>query len=323
MCRLLGTLVPLTAAFRSTNIFPASHQQQHVFILMRLGLPERAMRQRVHQHMPTWLLDQLSLLSSFNTSAMASQDLPDTYHPTFNIPNADAVLSSLDGTLYGLPSSVLQRATTFFVSRSFAFEPNSNPIPIHEHDVVLEQLLRIISDLAILPWRTFDDLEATRFGWEEEAELASKHTLSLSLHEEQHQEALRRISTRLLVKLFKFHRKRRDIFFGGRRVCMDGAGVEAVLNSGRRWRLFQVKDVWDVCSWCMIGWRSWRVLGNVWLSCQIQCNGKFLVSIWWLRKLPVGPYKTNLAMRAPKLGCDSTIPTRGLSTKVVYSRHNV
>ncbi len=178
---------------------------------------------------------------------MVSQELAAAYHPSFNTPDADAILSSLDGTLYRLPSLVLRRTTTFFASQSFTFEPNSKPIPIHEHDVVLERLLRIISGLALPPWRTFDDLEgvlslaetwgargalgivrasitapmflreplrvyaiATRFGWEEEAELASKHTLSLSLHEEQHQEALQRISTRSLAKLFKFHRKRRD-----------------------------------------------------------------------------------------------------------------
>ncbi|KAK0185339.1 hypothetical protein F5146DRAFT_203138 [Armillaria mellea] len=252
----------------------------HVDATRITGTIHAATSPSTHAH--TWLLDQLSLPSSFNTSAMASQDLPDTYHPTFNTPNADAVLSSLDGTLYRLPSSVLRRATTFFASRSFAFEPNSNPIPIHEHDVVLERLLRIISGLAIPPWRTFDDLEgvlslaetwgargavdvvrasimapmflgeplrvygiATRFGWEEEAELASKHTLSLSLHEEQHQEALRRISTRSLVKLFKFHRKRRDEF----RVGMEGdARCGGCDNSvdGSAWTALVWKMFWEM-----------------------------------------------------------------------------
>ncbi|KAK0467617.1 hypothetical protein IW261DRAFT_1680158 [Armillaria novae-zelandiae] len=183
-----------------------------------------------------------------------AQELAATYHPTFNAPDADAILSSLDNTLYRLPSPVLRRTTTFFASPSFTFEPRSKPIPIHEHDAVLERLLRIP------PWRTFDDLEgvlslaetwgargavdvarasitapvfmreplrvyaiATRFGWDEEAELASKHTLELSLHEEQHQEVLRRIPTRALVKLFKFHRKRRDEFRAG----MAGEGAES------------------------------------------------------------------------------------------------
>ncbi|KAK0207275.1 hypothetical protein IW262DRAFT_664830 [Armillaria fumosa] len=253
-------------------------------MLMRLGVPERVCgNQSINTCSP-------SLLSSLMTSTMVS-------HPTFNIPDADAILSSLDGTLYRLPSSVLRRTTTFFASPSFTFEPNSKPIPIHEHDPVIERLLRIISGLAIPPWCTFDDLQsvlrlaetwgakgavdavrasitapiflkeplrvyaiATRFGWEEEAELASKHTLELSLHEEQHEEALRRIRTRALVRLFKFHRKRRDEFRVGMEdnarcgscgnsvdelggwVAVVCAGVEDVLGDGREavwgWAVF-------------------------------------------------------------------------------------
>ncbi|KAK0467622.1 hypothetical protein IW261DRAFT_1598164 [Armillaria novae-zelandiae] len=191
-----------------------------------------------------------------------AQELAAAYHPAFNAPDADAILSSPDSTLYRLPSPVLRCTTTFFASPSFTFEPPSKPIPVHEHDIVLERLLRILSGLAIPPWRTFDDLEgvlslaetwgakgavdvmrgvitapvflqeplrvyaiASRFGWEEEAELASKHTLDLSLHEEQHQEALRRIPTRALVKLFKFHRKRRDAFRAGMAGEGEGEGT--------------------------------------------------------------------------------------------------
>ncbi|KAK0462137.1 hypothetical protein IW261DRAFT_1348466 [Armillaria novae-zelandiae] len=215
-----------------------------------------------------------------------AQELAETYHPTFNAPDADAILSSLDNTLYRLPSPVLRRTTTFFVSPSFTFDPPSKPIPIHEHDAVLQRLLRILSGLAIPPWRTFDNLEgmlnlaetwgargavdvvrasitapvfmreplrvyaiATRFGWDEEAELASRHTLDLSLHDELHQEALRRILTRALVKLFKFHRKRRDAFRAGmaaegeERRCggcgeaLGGAGWAALV-----WRMFWEMD---------------------------------------------------------------------------------
>ncbi|KAK0466614.1 hypothetical protein IW261DRAFT_1683522 [Armillaria novae-zelandiae] len=187
-----------------------------------------------------------------------AQELAASYHPAFNAPDADAILSSVDNTLYRLPSPVLRRTTTF-ASPSFMFKPPSKPIPIHEHDPVLKRLLRILSGLAIPPWRTFDDLEgvlglaetwgargavdvvrasitapiflqeplrvyaiATRFGWDEEAELASKNTHELSLHEEQHQEALRRIPTRALVRLCKFHPKRRDEF----RTGMAGEGAE-------------------------------------------------------------------------------------------------
>ncbi|KAK0462138.1 hypothetical protein IW261DRAFT_1312067, partial [Armillaria novae-zelandiae] len=163
-----------------------------------------------------------------------------TYPPTFNAPDTDAILSSLDNTLYRLPSPVL-RCTTF-VFPSFMFEPPSKPISIHKHDTILERLLRILSGLAIAPWCTFDNLEgvlslaetgaidvvhasiaapvflreplrvfaiAMQFGWDEEAELTLKHMLDLSLHEVQHQEVLRRIPMHVLVRLFNFHRQRR------------------------------------------------------------------------------------------------------------------
>ncbi|KAK0466621.1 hypothetical protein IW261DRAFT_1113704 [Armillaria novae-zelandiae] len=286
-----------------------------VFTLMRLGEPERPCS---NQSLNTCSPSRFTFL----TSTMA-QELTATYHPAFNAPDADAVLSSLDNTLYHLPSSVLPCTTTFFASPSFTFEPPSKPIPIHEHDAVLERLLRILSGLAIPPWRTFDDLEgalglaetwgargavdvvcgaitapvflreplrvyaiAARFGWGEEAELVSKHTLDLSLHEEQHQEVLRRIPTRALVRLFKFHRKRRDAFRAGmagegaERRCggcgeaVGGAGVEDVLGdrrvavgrgfvrwiwrSGRRWRGVLGSGVRGVGGRCMSGWRCWR-----------------------------------------------------------------
>ncbi|KAK0466600.1 hypothetical protein IW261DRAFT_1426741 [Armillaria novae-zelandiae] len=245
-------------------------KQQQVFTLMRFGEPARPCGDESTNTCSP------SLPSSFLTSTMA-QELAAAYHPAFNAPDADAILSSLDNTLYRLPSPVLRRTTTFFASPSFTFDPPRKPIPVHEHDIVLERLLRILSGLAIPSWRTFDDLEgvlglaetgsegcsgclflreplrgyaiATRFGWEEEAELASKHTLSLSLYEEQHQQALRLIPTRALVKLFKFHRKRRDAFrsgmageggegrCGGYRDAVGGAGWAALV-----WRMFWEMD---------------------------------------------------------------------------------
>ncbi|KAK0491701.1 hypothetical protein EDD18DRAFT_1358477 [Armillaria luteobubalina] len=195
-----------------------------------------------------------------------AQDVAAEYHPTFNAPDADTVLSSLDGTLYRLPSSVLK------------------PIPIHERDVVLERFLQIISGLAIPPWRTVDDLEgvlklagiwsargvvnvmrasimtpmflreplrvyaiSTRFGWEEQAELASRHALKLSLHEEQHQEVLRRIPMCALVRLFKFHRKRQDEF----RVGMQGEGHVTCAVCG---------EAVDEEAWAALLWRMfWEI----------------------------------------------------------------
>ncbi len=91
-------------------------------------------------------------------SLIATQDPSATYQPSFNTLGADAFLSSLEGILYRLLLLVLRKITKFLASSSFTFKPNSNSIPIHVHDAVLEQLLRILSCLAITPWRIFDDL---------------------------------------------------------------------------------------------------------------------------------------------------------------------
>ncbi|KAG7439355.1 uncharacterized protein BT62DRAFT_925865 [Guyanagaster necrorhizus] len=243
---------------------------------------------------------------------MVSQDFAARCHPTFNTPGADAVLSSLDDTLYRLPSFVLRRSTAFFASSSFTFGRDSEPIPIHEHDVVLERLLRIISGLEIPPWRKFDDLEgvlsladawgarsavdiirasitapvflreplrvyaiATRFGWEEEAELASKHTLSLSLHEEQYQEALQRIPTRSLVKLFKLHRKRRDEFQMGMAWDASCKGCGESVD-GSAWTALVWKMFWEMDAkssgdrLCSLEVEEWPEM----LACsEVKCAG--------------------------------------------------
>ncbi|KAK0479836.1 hypothetical protein EDD18DRAFT_1113768 [Armillaria luteobubalina] len=229
-----------------------------------------------------------------------AQDVAAEYHPTFNAPDADTVLSSLDGTLYRLPSS------------SFTFERNCKPIPIHERDVVLERLLQIISGLAIPPWRTVDDLEgvlklagiwgargvvdvvrasittpmflrgpprvyaiATRFGWEEQAELASRHALELSLHEEQHQEALRQIPMCALVRLFKFHQKRQDEFRAA--LVWRMFWEMDARPSGERLCSLEVEE-WEETERCLgekcgrCGWAVYErleVLERVWLSCRI------------------------------------------------------
>ncbi|PBK84481.1 hypothetical protein ARMGADRAFT_609844 [Armillaria gallica] len=90
------------------------------------------------------------LPSSFTASMIATQDPSATYQPSFNTPGAGAFLSSLEGILYRLPSLVLRKITKFLASSSFTFKPNSNPILIHAHDAVLEQLLQIPSILRSL-----------------------------------------------------------------------------------------------------------------------------------------------------------------------------
>ncbi|KAG6917642.1 hypothetical protein DXG01_001749 [Tephrocybe rancida] len=124
-----------------------------------------------------------------------------------------------------------------------------DPIVVDEKDVVLERILRLISGLETPMWGSFDELElvmtvaekwdaqgpitlirsavtaprflaeplrlygmATRFGWEEEAKLASTCTLGLSLYEEEHADQLQRLPTKALLDLLSLHRRRRDLF---------------------------------------------------------------------------------------------------------------
>lgn len=123
------------------------------------------------------------------------------------------------------------------------------PILIPEPDQILERVLRMMSGLEIPRWESFDQLEdvlvlvekwdaqgplstirsaitaplflseplrlyaiATGFGWDDEARLASKHTLALCLYDAQHQPTLQRLSAQSLLALFAFHRQRRDEF---------------------------------------------------------------------------------------------------------------
>lgn len=53
---------------------------------------------------------------------------------------------------------------------------------------------------------------ATRHGWEDEARVASTHTLGLNLYDEEYREDLERIPTRHLLPLLRLHRVRRDGF---------------------------------------------------------------------------------------------------------------
>jgi hypothetical protein len=125
-----------------------------------------------------------------------------------------------------------------------------NEITMDEGSVVLGRLFRMISGLETPKWKSFDEVEdilavaekfdmpgplttiratltspffleqplrlyaiAARYGWEDEAKLASKHSLSLSIHDEEHASVLERISSVVWVlRLFRLHRKRRETF---------------------------------------------------------------------------------------------------------------
>lgn len=123
------------------------------------------------------------------------------------------------------------------------------PILVNLKDSVVERVLRMLSGLRTPKWGSFDELEdavtlieewdapgplsvvraaitaplflseplrlyaiASHFNWDEEARLASTYTLTLSLYDEKHQSMLERLSSKHLMALLNFHRRRRDEF---------------------------------------------------------------------------------------------------------------
>ncbi|KAF8970912.1 hypothetical protein BDZ97DRAFT_1789320 [Flammula alnicola] len=69
----------------------------------------------------------------------------------------------------------------------------------------------------------------TRFGWDEEARVASTQTLTLNLYDEDIRSDLERVSSRPLMALFRLHRGRRDEF----KRLVDCEGRFAAGNSAR------------------------------------------------------------------------------------------
>lgn len=139
-----------------------------------------------------------------------------------------------------------------------------DPIAVDETDNVVERLLRLISGLETPKWESFDDLErvvdvaekwdapgplsiirsaitapaflaeplrlyilTTRYGWNEEARLASAQTLTLSLYDEKHEHELKRLASSDLMALLGLHRRRRDEF----KKLLDSNGMFNVGNA--------------------------------------------------------------------------------------------
>nr|GAT53751.1 predicted protein [Mycena chlorophos] len=200
----------------------------------------------------------------------------ETYHPSFDDEFADVVLQSLEGTLYRVHSFVLRTTSGFFrtmLSLPQPPAPDGKPhhaeIPVGEHDVVLERVLRMLCGLEIPRWTSFDELEsaleliekwdtpgplsfirtalpapmfaddplrvyllATRFGWQEETDSALVQTLKLDLLAPagELEEMLCRLSSRSLLKLVTFHERCKTRF----RTALDGTELFAAGNEEQR-----------------------------------------------------------------------------------------
>jgi hypothetical protein len=122
-------------------------------------------------------------------------------------------------------------------------------ISLDEDSVVVERLLRMVHGLEVPRWVSYEELEsvlfaadkygatgpitairsaitaphfleqplrlygiAARFDWLEELQLASKLTLTLSIHDPKHAPTLEKIPPKYLLKLFELHHERQKKF---------------------------------------------------------------------------------------------------------------
>ncbi|KAJ3986633.1 hypothetical protein F5890DRAFT_1436854 [Lentinula detonsa] len=78
-----------------------------------------------------------------------------SYHPLFSSPEADTVISSLEGTLYRVPSFVLRSTSRFWdtlLSIPSQSTSTSSPIPASQNNDILVPMLCLMSGLPIPPW---------------------------------------------------------------------------------------------------------------------------------------------------------------------------
>lgn len=180
----------------------------------------------------------------------SSDSQPPEHHPAFTSEDADRVLRSSEGTNYRVHSFVLCTTSGYFRSLlrgEGAEQPDNNVIQLEAPDKVLEPLLRIICCLPLERWKSLHIVDgvivhaekydmpgvlsamrsvvisplaleqpfwsytiASHFGWEEEAKVASKHTLKLSINDESYDTVLERMSSQALRKLQRLHQRRVD-----------------------------------------------------------------------------------------------------------------
>lgn len=197
------------------------------------------------------------------------------YHPQFKTglsPEDDIVLESSDSVLYRVPSFILP-------SQTFTASPSS--IPVDASSDALTPLLLLLSGLPVPPFPDFDTYSqtvllaqswraplsalrsglitprfledslavyalASRCGWDAEAKLAARKTLALDLYDEDNAPLLESMPAVAVVRLFQYHRARRDTFraqigdgLGDKCVC--GAGVE-----GGEWRMLRARLVTEI-----------------------------------------------------------------------------
>ncbi|KAF8901333.1 hypothetical protein CPB84DRAFT_1777587 [Gymnopilus junonius] len=185
---------------------------------------------------------------------------PQTFHPQFNSPDADIIIISEEGTGYRIPHFTLRNTSGYFTEKGIRI------IDVQEKDKVLSKVLSMICGLHTDTWESIDEVDeaillaqkwdatgplsmiraaitapvfladplrlyavTSRLGWDEEAQLASTHTLTLNLYDNCNRTQLETISSIRLMTLFRLHRDRRDKF----KALIDSNGLFAAGNSAR------------------------------------------------------------------------------------------
>ncbi|KIY73188.1 hypothetical protein CYLTODRAFT_417162 [Cylindrobasidium torrendii FP15055 ss-10] len=218
--------------------------------------------------------------------------------------DSDLVLQSSDGTLYRVPEFILPPT---------AFAPSPAVIPVDSPDEILLPALLLLSGLPVPPfpgldvfarmvkllqsWRAplgtlksfaqsplflEEPLElytlAYKCGWAEAAALAARKTLKLDLYDPVHAKVLESMPTGALVRLFQFHRARRELFKkelgDGFNECCGPCGARTV---GGEWRALMARMTAEIEkgneeSVCSLEMEEWYECECCWgLKCK-ECD---------------------------------------------------
>lgn len=167
-------------------------------------------------------------------------------------------------------------------------ESYEDHITLNERGKILENLLRIISGFGVLQWESLDELEdvlaaaqkydmpgpqlairsvirsgiflktplrlyaiAACYGWEEEAKIASKLSLDMSIYDDEHTAILERIPTSYILRLFRLHRDRRNQF--RKHVSRDNGcfGIQTCADCNRAVKNSGLEQLMNLIIWEM------------------------------------------------------------------------
>ncbi|KAF9030700.1 hypothetical protein BDZ89DRAFT_1064480 [Hymenopellis radicata] len=214
------------------------------------------------------------------------------YHPAFQVgqfQDDDIDLLSSDDVLYRLPAFILPPQ---------CFTPSPSSIPIDASSDALTPLLLMLSGLpsGLMSQRFMEDplavyALASRCGWDAEAVVAARKTLSLDLYAEEHAAILESMPAGAVVRLFQYHRARRDVFReiigeGFDEKC-SGCGAKA---DGGEWRTLRARMITEIENGneegvCSLEMEEWGESEACWGAKCKECGAAVYDRIATLRRI--------------------------------------